>query len=80
MLSVNLVSTKPLAEIRKVALGSTSRTGVLLAQMLLAQRYGVRAEFFRCPPDLTEMLLEADAAVVIGDVALRALYDAPARD
>ncbi len=79
VLSVNLVSTKPLAEVRKVALGSTSRTGVLLAQMLLAERYGVEPEFFRCPPDLTEMLLEADAAVVIGDVALRALYEAPAR-
>ena len=79
VLSVNLVSTKPLAEIRRVALGSTSRTGVLLAQMLLAERYGVQPEFFRCPPDLTEMLLEADAAVLIGDVALRALYEAPAR-
>jgi chorismate dehydratase len=39
----------------------------------------VTPEFFRCPPDLTEMLLEADAGVVIGDVALRALYEAPAK-
>lgn len=81
VLSVNLVSTKPLAELggARVALGSTSRTGVLLAKMLLAQRYGVHPEFFRCPPDLTEMLLEADAGVLIGDVALRALHEAPAR-
>jgi chorismate dehydratase len=79
VLSVNLVSTRPLAEITRVALGSTSRTGVLLAQMLLTERYGVCPEFFRCPPDLTTMLLEADAAVLIGDVALRALYEAPAR-
>ena len=77
VLSVNLVSTKPLADIKRVALGSTSRTGVLLAKMLLADRYGVRPEFFRCPPELGTMLLEADAAVVIGDVALRALYEAP---
>jgi chorismate dehydratase len=77
VLSVNLVATKPLAEIRRVALGSTSRTGVLLAKMLLAERYGVRPEFFSCPPELGTMLLEADAAVVIGDVALRALYEAP---
>jgi chorismate dehydratase len=77
VLSVNLVSTRPLAELRRVALGSTSRTGVLLAKMLLAERYGVRPEFFRCPPELGTMLLEADAAVVIGDVALRALYEAP---
>ena len=77
VLSVNLVSTKPLAEVGRVALGSTSRTGVLLAKMLLAERYGVRPEFFTCPPELGTMLLEADAAVVIGDVALRALYEAP---
>jgi chorismate dehydratase len=77
VLSVNLVSTKPLADIKRVALGSTSRTGVLLAKMLLADRYGIRPEFFRCPPELGTMLLEADAAVVIGDVALRALYESP---
>src|SRR3954453_23285524 len=78
--SVNLISTRPLAELdgRPVALGSTSRTGVLLAQMLLAERYGAEPEYFRCPPDLTQMLLEADAAVLIGDPALRALYEAPA--
>lgn len=81
VLSVNLVSTRELHELggRPVALGSTSRTGVLLAQMLLEQRHGVRPEYFRCPPDLTQMLLEADAGVLIGDVALRALHDAPAR-
>jgi len=79
--SVTIVSTRPLADLDggRVALGSTSRTGVLLARMLLGQRYGVAPTYFRCPPDLTEMLLEADAAVVIGDVALRAVYEAPAK-
>jgi chorismate dehydratase len=79
VLSVNVVSTRPLDQLdgRRVALGSTSRTGVLLTQMLLSQRYQVTPEYFRCPPDLTQMLLEADAGVVIGDVALRALYEAP---
>lgn len=61
----------------RVALGSTSRTSVVLAQMLLEDRYGVRPEYFTCPPDLTAMLLEADAAVLIGDLALRATHDAP---
>jgi chorismate dehydratase len=36
-------------------------------------------KYFTCPTDLTEMLLEADAAVLIGDAALRALYEAPGR-
>src|SRR3954469_21465057 len=79
VLSVNLISTRPLAELdrRPVALGSTSRTGVLLAQMLLAEKYGAEPNYFRCPPELTQMLLEADAGVLIGDPALRALYEAP---
>ncbi len=74
VLSVNLVSQLPLASLdgRRVALGSTSRTSVLLARMWLAEVHGVRPEYFSCPPDLTTMLLEADAAVLIGDAALRA--------
>jgi chorismate dehydratase len=79
--SVNLVSTRPLAELdgARVALGSTSRTGVLLARMLLAERYRVRARYQFRPPDLTAMLREAEAAVLIGDAALRAHYEAPGR-
>jgi chorismate dehydratase len=81
VLSVNLVSQVPLAELdgARVALGSTSRTSVLLARMWLEQVHHVRPEYFTCPPDLTTMLLEADAAVLIGDTALRATYDAPRR-
>src|SRR6188508_2587336 len=46
VLSVNLVTTRPPAELngRPVALGSTSRTGVLLAQMVLAEQYGAEPE------------------------------------
>jgi chorismate dehydratase len=81
VLSVNLVSQVPLASLEgaRVALGSTSRTSVLLARMWLAQVHGVAPTYFSCPPDLTTMLLEADAAVLIGDAALRATYDAPRR-
>jgi chorismate dehydratase len=80
VLSVNLISTRPLAELdaRPVALGSTSRTGVLLAQMLLTERYHAEPDYFRCPPDLAQMLMEADAGVLIGDAALRAMHDGPA--
>ncbi|MEU8655469.1 menaquinone biosynthetic enzyme MqnA/MqnD family protein [Actinoplanes philippinensis] len=81
VLSVNLISTRPPAELdgRPVALGSTSRTGVMLAQMLLSERYGAEPEYFRCPPDLAQMLMEADAGVLIGDPALRAMYEAPGK-
>jgi chorismate dehydratase len=80
VMSVCLVSQVPLRDLdgRRVALGSTSRTSVLLARMLLEERDGVRPSYFTCPPDLPAMLQEADAAVLIGDAALRAsLHDAP---
>lgn len=81
VLSVNIVSQVPLDALdgRRVALGSTSRTSVLLARIWLAEVHGVTPDYFACPPDLTTMLLEADAAVLIGDAALRATYDAPRR-
>lgn len=81
VLSVNVVSQAPLSSLdgRRVALGSTSRTSVLLARMWLAAVHGVAPDYFTCPPDLTAMLLEADAAVLIGDAALRATYEAPRR-
>jgi chorismate dehydratase len=79
VLSVNLVAQRALADLGRVALGSTSRTSVLLARMWLAEVHGVAPDYLVCPPDLTAMLLEADAAVLIGDAALRATYDAPAR-
>lgn len=73
-MSCLIVSQVPLSELdgRRVALGSTSRTSVRLAQLLLEEREGVRPEYFICPPDLPVMMQEADAAVVIGDAALRA--------
>lgn len=79
VLSVVLVSDRTLAQLggARVALGSTSRTSVLLARMLLEQRYGVRASYEVMPPELGAMLREADAAVLIGDPALRATYEAP---
>src|SRR3954449_5046646 len=81
VLSVNLVSQVPLTDLHEqpVALGSTSRTSVVLAQYYLEEKLRVVPTYFTCPPDLTAMMLEAKAAVLIGDTALRATYDAPAR-
>lgn len=75
VLSVTLVAEKPLDQLETVALATTSRTSVLLAKMLLEDRYGTRPRYLTCPPDLTAMLLEADAAVLIGDPALRAIHE-----
>ncbi|MEU8757981.1 menaquinone biosynthesis protein [Streptomyces sp. NPDC048659] len=80
VMSCVIVSQRPLDRLdgARVALGSTSRTSVRLAQLLLADRYGVRPDYYTCPPDLGLMMQEADAAVLIGDAALRAsLHEAP---
>src|SRR2546430_9052688 len=77
VLSVNLVAQRPLAAVERVALGSTSRTSVLLARMWLASVHGVHPSHFTCPPQLTAMPLEADAARLIRDAAPRATDQAP---
>jgi chorismate dehydratase len=79
-MSCVIVSQVPLEQLdgARVALGSTSRTSVRLAQLLLTERFGVRPDYFTCPPDLGLMMQEAEAAVLIGDAALRAnLHDGP---
>ncbi|WP_277035764.1 menaquinone biosynthesis protein [Actinacidiphila oryziradicis] len=80
VMSCVIVSQLPLDRLdgERVALGSTSRTSVRLAQLLLTEQYGVTPDYYTCPPDLALMMQEAQAAVLIGDAALRAsLHDAP---
>ncbi|WP_215448445.1 menaquinone biosynthetic enzyme MqnA/MqnD family protein [Streptomyces sp. ATCC 21386] len=80
VMSCVIVSQVPLERLdgARVALGSTSRTSVRLAQLLLAESVGVRPSYYTCPPDLSLMMQEAEAAVLIGDAALRAnLLDGP---
>ncbi|MEJ8648939.1 menaquinone biosynthesis protein [Streptomyces sp. MS1.AVA.3] len=80
VMSCVIVTQKPLDQLdgARVALGSTSRTSVRLAQLLLAEKVGVQPDYYTCPPDLGLMMQEADAAVLIGDAALRAnLHDGP---
>jgi chorismate dehydratase len=69
--SVILVSRCPLAEIRKVALDQNSRTSVALLRVLLRERYGLDPEYLHERPDAERMLAEADAALLIGDPALK---------
>ncbi|RPH56803.1 hypothetical protein EHM82_02625, partial [bacterium] len=69
--SVILVSRCPLPEIRKVALDQNSRTSVALLRILLRERYGLDPEYLHERPDAERMLSEADAALLIGDPALK---------
>jgi predicted solute-binding protein len=69
--SVLLISRVPLGEIQVLAAHTASRSSVALARLLLAERWGVRPDVVPVPPPLEVMLARAEAAVLIGDPALR---------
>jgi chorismate dehydratase len=70
--SVLLLSKVPPEEIRSLALDASSRTSVVLSQLLLRERYGVSPQVDEMKPDLAAMLAQHDAALLIGDAAMRA--------
>jgi chorismate dehydratase len=74
--SIMLLSKVPASELggRRVALTNASRTSQVLARILLEKRWGADAEYVEMPSDLPEMLRDADAALLIGDDALRAYW------
>jgi len=69
--SILLVSRRPAAQIRTLAVDSSSRTSVELARVILERRYGAEYTAIAHAPDLDAMLRQADAALIIGDPALR---------
>lgn len=69
--SILLVSRVEPAKIRTLACDAGSRTSVRLARVILAERFGAVPATFEQEPVLDRMLERADAALVIGDAALR---------
>ena len=69
--SILLISKCPAPEIRRLAADANSRTSVQLARVVLHRKYGAVPETVSHPPSLDAMLRIADAALIIGDSALR---------
>jgi chorismate dehydratase len=69
--SLLLVSKVPLEKARNIALDSSSRSTQVLTKILCQQKWKIAPEFLEMPPDLPSMLVRADAALLIGDPALR---------
>ncbi len=69
--SILLITKVPLTHVRILAADAASRTSVALARIVLRDRYGVEPELISMPADLEVMMEHADAAVIIGDPALR---------
>lgn len=68
--SVLLASRVPIAQIRSVALDTSSRTSAALIQIILARFHGMEASYRQSPPQLEAMLESNDAALIIGDPAM----------
>ncbi len=69
--SILLVSKKPMDRVRSIALDTSSRSSAGLVKLLCAEYWGVAPEFMEAPPNASAMLGIADAALIIGDPALR---------
>jgi chorismate dehydratase len=76
--SLLLASKKPITEVRRVALDRSSRSTQALVRILCEKRWHITPEFFEADPELRSMLEDADAALLIGDPALRLALDSEA--
>jgi chorismate dehydratase len=74
--SILLVTKVAPEKIRRLATDSSSRSSAMLSRIILEKRYGARPRVFSMAPDLPSMLAAADAALLIGDPALRLRYEA----
>jgi chorismate dehydratase len=69
--SILVVAKKPIEMAKRVALDTSSRSSAALVRLLAQEYWKVNPEYLEVSPDPSEMLKRADAALVIGDPALR---------
>jgi chorismate dehydratase len=68
--SVALYTKRPIADVRSIAMDTSSRTSVALTRVLCARAFHIDPVFEPSGPDLPRMLERSDAALLIGDSAL----------
>lgn len=69
--SLLLIAKTPIEQARRIALDRSSRSTQALTRILCAERWRIAPQFVEADPDLPAMLRDADAALLIGDAALR---------
>jgi chorismate dehydratase len=69
--SILVLAKKPIEQAKRIALDTNSRSSVALTRLLSKGFWRIDPEFVDAPPDPAAMLAEADAALLIGDPALR---------
>lgn len=73
--SVAIFSKVPTGDIRSIALDTSSRTSVALLRVLNARWFGIEPQLVSMPPDLSSMIAQCEAALIIGDNALFADHE-----
>jgi len=68
--SVAIFTRRPMADVRSIAMDTSSRTSVALTRVLCARLFEIEPRFEPRGPDLDDMLRHCDAALLIGDNAL----------
>jgi chorismate dehydratase len=69
--SLLVVAKKPIELAKRIALDNSSRATQALVKILADGLWNIHPEFVEAAPDASEMLKTADAALIIGDPALR---------
>jgi len=69
--SILVISKMPIENVKLFAMDINSRSSVGLAKLLCRKQWGIEPEFVDMAIDPEEILQHADAALVIGDPALR---------
>jgi chorismate dehydratase len=69
--SLLVVAKKPIELAKRIALDSSSRATQALVKILADGLWNIHPEFVEAAPEPSEMLKDADAALIIGDPALR---------
>jgi predicted solute-binding protein len=69
--SILLFSRVPWKNVRHLAVDRGSKTSVELARIILRERFGVEPAIVPEAPEIDRMLSDRDAALIIGDPALR---------
>ena len=69
--SVLLISMVPLWKVKTVACDNGSRTSVALTKIVFDEFYHIHPDFRPAEPNLSNMLAQNDAALLIGDNALK---------
>jgi chorismate dehydratase len=69
--SILLVAKKPIRQVERIALDASSRSSAALVRLLCRLFWKIQPEFIEMRPDAPAMLAATDAALIIGDPALR---------